>query len=158
MATERQYAFLKFLYEEENARENTINQYAKTLLSLITFYSGFVIFVADKMLATITLPMKVMFATTLASMLAAFATTVWGTRMADFEGVCDPEEACNELPAVDDDESENLFLRKGIADFTVATTRNSGINNRRAKTLLVESYFLAAGILSHAVFFMIALF
>ncbi|WP_394885976.1 hypothetical protein ACG873_00395 (plasmid) [Mesorhizobium sp. AaZ16] len=148
MATERQYAFFKFLYEEENARENTINQYAKTLLSLITFYSGFVIFVADKMLATITLPMKVIFATTLASMLAAFATTVWGTRMADFEGVCDPE----------DDESENLFLRKRIADFTVATTRNSGINNKRVKALLVASYFLAAGILSHAVFFMIALF
>ncbi|RWI57032.1 MAG: hypothetical protein EOR16_15610 [Mesorhizobium sp.] len=156
MATEAQYAFFRFLYEEENAREDTINQYSKTLLSLTTLYSGFVIFVVEKM-TMMTLPMKIMFVATVASMLTGLVVTVWGSRLADFEGVNDPEKVVDQYDDAEDMPDEQFFDKR-IADFAIATNRNSRVNDRRAKALLIASYCLVAGILCHAIFFMIALF
>lgn len=156
MATEAQYAFFRFLYEEENAREDTINQYSKTLLSLTTLYSGFVIFVVEKITA-MTLPMKIMFVATVASMLAGLVVTIWGSRLADFEGVNDPEKVVGQYDDTED-MPDQQFFDKRIADFAIATNRNSRVNDKRAKSLLLASYCLAASILCHAIFFMIALF
>lgn len=156
MATEAQCAFFRFLYEQEDAREDTINQYSKTLLSLTTLYSGFVIFVVEKM-AAMTLPMKIMFVATVASMLAGLIATVWGSRLADFEGVNDPEKVINQYDNTEEMPDETFFDKR-IADFAIATNRNSRINDKRAGSLLLASYFLVAGILCHAIFFMIALF
>jgi hypothetical protein len=156
MATEAQYAFFRFLYDEENAREKTINQYATALLSLITLYSGFVIFVVGE-LKTTTTPMKAMFIATVVSMLSGFVATVWGTRMADFEAVNDPMDVIDQFDEVEATADEDFFDKR-IADFAVATNRNSQVNDKRAKALLFASYCLASGISCHAIFFMITLF
>ena len=49
MATEKQYAFFKALYDEEVARQASLADRAKTYLSLITFYSAFILFAVEKL-------------------------------------------------------------------------------------------------------------
>lgn len=76
MATQQQFSYFKSIYDEENARQTSLQDRAKYYLSLVTFYSAFILFVAQN-LKPDTLTFKLVFVTMIVSMLAAFLLSLW---------------------------------------------------------------------------------
>jgi hypothetical protein len=80
MATEKQHLFFKGMYDEESARQLLLADHAKVYLSLMTFYSAFVLFAAEK-LRPDTVCLKVIFVATVGSTLSAFLLSLSGLSM-----------------------------------------------------------------------------
>ncbi|MGX5802626.1 hypothetical protein ACWGS9_15440 [Bradyrhizobium sp. Arg314] len=151
MATQGQYDFFRLLYDQENSREGTLNQHSGRLLSLITFYSAFIIYIADRS-GNLPWVTKVVLAAAIGSMLCGFLMIVWGGRVANFEALNSPDDVIGQFPEHEGMTDERFFDLR-IADFSVATERNSKVNDRRADALLWASYCLATGIALHAAYF-----
>jgi hypothetical protein len=147
MATEKQYAFFKGLYDEEAARQASLADRAKTYLSLITFYSAFILFVVEK-LRPQTLCLKSIFAAMIASMLGGFLLALSSIGVSDYEAINDPRDIIagfGDTPPEDED-----FFDDRIIDFTVAYERNSAVNDTKATKLTWAGHLLLLGIFLHA--------
>jgi hypothetical protein len=93
MATEKQCAFFKSLYDEESERAKILAEHSKNNLGLATLYSAFIIFVMDKQQSTdLTALHKGFFIAAIASMLAAFSLSLWATQIANYEAVTEPAD------------------------------------------------------------------
>jgi len=150
MATEKKYLFFKGMYDEESARQLLLADRAKLYLSLMTFYSAFVLFAAEK-LRPDTVTLKVIFVATVGSTLSAFLLSLWSIRVSVYEGVVNPQEivaAFGTSPPDDED-----FFAHRIVDFAVACQRNSAVNDRKARQLTYAGFLLLAGIFLHACYF-----
>jgi hypothetical protein len=150
MATEKQYLFFKGLYDEESARQTSLADRAKVYLSLMTFYSAFVLFAAEK-LKPDTAVLKILFVATVASTLLAFLLSLWSIRISEYEALNDPQEIIagfGTSPPEDED-----FFDDRIVDFAVAYQRNSDVNDRKATQLTWAGFLLLAGIFLHACYF-----
>jgi hypothetical protein len=156
MATEKQYQFFLYLFELENARETQLNDYGKNAISIAAAYSGFVLFVAEKMKDALANPVvEILFASVLAFMLAGLLLAIWGTRLAVFQTLSDPNSVIEQF--TDTAMSDEEFFDNRIADCTAAIDWNVEVNDSKAKKLAFSSYSLAAGIFLHAAFFAVAL-
>jgi len=157
MATEKQFAFFQYLFEQENARGDKLNEYGKNAIALVTGYSGFVLWVAENMKAHLTdYWVRFLFLDVIGFMLIALVAALWATRLAEYQVLNDPEAVVRQFgPAAMADEA---FYDNRIADATVATQWNSGVNDRKARWLVVAAALLVSGIFFHAVFFVKALF
>jgi hypothetical protein len=150
MATEKQYLYFKGLYDEESARQASLADRAKVYLSLMTFYSAFVLFAAEK-LKPDTLVLKVLFVATVASTLSAFLLSLWSIRIAEYEALNDPQEIIlgfgTSAPRDED------FFDDRMVDFAVAYQRNSNVNDKKAAQLTWAGFLLLVGIFLHACYF-----
>jgi hypothetical protein len=150
MATEKQYLFFKGLYDEENARQASLADRAKIYLSLITFYSAFVLFVAEKMKPD-TPVLKGVFIGTVGSMLVAFLLSLWSIRVSEYEIPDDPQDIIAGFGAAPPEDED--FFDDRIVDFAVACQRNVAVNDEKAGQLTGAGYLLLAGIFLHACYF-----
>jgi hypothetical protein len=152
MATQAQFSYFKSIYDEENARQTSLQDRAKYYLSLITFYSAFILFVAQNAKPD-TLILKVLFVLIIVLMLVAFLLSLLSIRVSKYEVASDPAEIIHDFGEAPQDDSD--FFDRRIADFTVAYERNSKVNDGKALMLAFAGYMLLAGILLHAVFILL---
>jgi hypothetical protein len=148
---EKQYLFFKSIYDEEKARQTSLQDRAKTYLTLVTFYSAFVLFVVEK-LTPIDVCTLLVFLAAMGSMGIAFLLCIWALNVSEYEALNNPEEILNEefSKAAPSDED---FFGSRCADYTVAYTRNSAVNDKKANLVWGAGYLLLAGIVLHAVYF-----
>jgi esterase/lipase superfamily enzyme len=154
MATEKQYAFFKYLYDEESARAKLLQEHAKIYLSLATLYSAFVLFVIEKLKPDSTLTRGVFIGTVIA-MLTSFLLSLLATKVSTYEGVNHPREIIDgfgDSPVTDEE-----FFDDRLADFTIAWERDSQVNDKKAALISIAGYALLAGISLHACYFIIRL-
>jgi hypothetical protein len=154
MATEKQLAFFKSLYDEEIARENHLGTLAKNNLSLTTLYAGFILFVVEKLRPGSAFEMAV-FLLSIGFMLLAFVLSLWSVRISTYEAPNDPIAVINgfgSTPPTDDE-----FFDARIVDYAVASQQNAIVNDGKARVLAGAGYAILAGIVLHAGYFVIAL-
>jgi hypothetical protein len=154
MATEKQFAFFKSLYDEECKRGEELHDHAKNNLGLVTLYSAFILFVIEKLRPESTCS-KLIFVATILCMLAAFLLSLWATQISIYEAVNEPADILEELGDSQPDDED--FFDDRIADYTVAYERDSEVNDKKANQLLVARYFLLVGIALHACYFIVLL-
>ena len=152
MATEKQYLFFKSLYDEERARQTSLQDRAKTYLTLVTFYSAFVLFVVEK-LTPINICTMLVFLAAMASMGIAFLLCILALNVSEYEGLNDPEQILNEEFKNNATPTDDDFFESRIADYAVAYTRNSAVNDSKANLVSYAGYLLLAGIVLHAAYF-----
>lgn len=153
MATEKQYAFFKSLYDEENERTKILGEHAKNNLGLATLYSAFILFVVDKQLTNLTPVGKYLFIAAILLMLLAFSLSLLATQISNFEAPTDPSEIFETFGETPPKDSE--FFDDRIADYSVAYEKNSAVNDKNANLLLLARYLLLAGICVHATYFVL---
>jgi hypothetical protein len=157
MASEKQMAFFKSLYDEEAARHAVLMERAKTYITVITIYIGIVgLKVGD--LSTLTKDFKVPWALLLCIALAvgaALLLTVMAIRVREFEALVEPEKAAAELdqPGMTDEK----FFANRIADYVVATQVNRKVVNDIGFKLRLAVMFLGGGVALHLFTVLIAL-
>jgi hypothetical protein len=155
MASQSQYDFFKLLYDEENLRYNQLEARAKFYITVQTLYLGAIAFktsdinaVANLFQAPLLLYIGVGF-----FLVLGLLFTVMGVRIRNFEGLAngrDIIEAFGPKPPQEGD-----FLRERLADFVVATERNSKVNDDIAKSLAISAWLLFAAIVLHFISFIL---
>jgi hypothetical protein len=147
MATKEQYEFFRSLYDEEERTYEQLEGRAKLYLTIVSLFLAGLLLKADetrKSAAAIGLPWWVLGATTIL-LAGTLALLVVAMRIRTYEGASDPEEIVKgfgEKPPKDE-----VFFDDRIADYVVATNRNTKVNNSTAMTLQYASYSLAAAML-----------
>jgi hypothetical protein len=150
MSAANQYPFFKGMYDEECARQALLADRAKTYLSLITFYSAFMLFVAEKLKPETALQ-KTALALTIASILGGFLFSLLSIRVSKYETTNDPAKILHEFgKSPPDDET---FFAKRIVDFAAAYEKNVPVNDGKALMLTRAGYLLLAGMVLHACYF-----
>ena len=152
MVTQNQFAYFKGLYDEENARQSALQDRAKYYLSLITFYSAFILFAAQNAKPD-TVVLQVLFVLIIVPMLVAFLLSLLSIRVAKYEVASDPEQMIHHFGHAPPDDS--TFFKQRIADLAVAYGRNSDVNDGKARLLSYAGYLLLAGILLHAIYILL---
>lgn len=152
MASEKQFEFFKFLYDEEEQRAHFLQEHAKNNLTLATLYSAFVIFVIEKLRPDSAFS-KSIFIATVVFMLLAFLLSLWGSQISNYEALTDPDDIIEEYG--DEPPSDEEFFDNRIADISVAYRRNSLTNDKKAIQLQFARYCLLAGVAFHACYFII---
>lgn len=155
MATEAQYKFFKDLYEEENERITILHDNAKVNTALITLYAGFMTFALEKSLPS-SLALKGCVVVASASLVASFVLSLLATRISGYEPLNVPADILIEIEK--DQQTDDVFYRKRIADFTVAYERNSIVNDGKASLLSYARYFLLIGIATHFAYYSFRIF
>ena len=149
MATEAQFEFFKYLYEEENAITDDLQAKAKHYITLQTAFIAAVIFKFADIRQFITDPSvhipasNIFIIAILLSLSLLLCLVVLQVR--DFEGVADPEEIIagfSAQPPVDAD-----FRDDRIADFAVATNHNARINSANGSRLLIAGWLMFAALI-----------
>jgi hypothetical protein len=157
MATEKQMAFFKSLYDEEAARHAVLMERAKTYITVITIYIGIVgLKVGD--LTALTKDFRVPWALLLCIALAvgaALLLTVMAIRVREFEALVEPEKAAKELDAPN--MTDEKFFANRIADYVVATQVNRKVVNDIGFKLRLAVMFLAGGVALHLFTVLVAL-
>jgi hypothetical protein len=149
VATEKQYLFFKALYDEERLREASLADRAKTYLSLITFYSAFVLFATEHLKPDI-VSLRLILGCTIIALIAGFLLSLWSIRVSNYEATSDPRKILHGFrPPPEDDE----FFDHRIVDFTVAYERNRLVNDEKARQLSLAGYMLLIGIFLHTGYF-----
>lgn len=151
MATEKQYAFFKSLYDEEGERAKILAEHAKSNLGLATLYSAFILFVVEKQVADIAWLGKLLFCSAILLMLGAFLLSLMATQIAAYRIPNEPTdiiEGFGDDPPTDDD-----FFDDRIIEYAVACEKNSPINDGKADMLHYARYLLLGGIALHASYF-----
>jgi hypothetical protein len=151
MASEKQMEFFKYLFDLESERRKLLRATATTYLTLSTFYSAFVFFVAEKLRPIEFLP-KLLFAAAVVSMIVAFVLSLWVIQVSSLYVPTRPNAVIGqygEHPPSDAD-----FFDNRIIDFSVAYNANSPLNDRKARTLAAAGGSMLAGLIFHALFFL----
>src|SRR5687767_8307242 len=129
MATQHQYEFFKLLYQEEADRYADLESRAKLYFTVISFYLGAIVLKFDDLQAFLTLtgvPVAVILAIA-ALMVVALVFCVMGIQIRNYEGIADASDVIDSFSAVSP--TDHDFFDARIADFAVATARNSEENN-----------------------------
>jgi len=151
MASEKQYLYFKFLYDEEEKRFSTLQDHAKNNLTLVTLYSAFLGFAFDKEKISNFVSLT-LFTAAMLLMVFAFLTSLWATQISTYEAPSDPEEILAEMG--DTPPSDDEFFDDRIVDFSVAYKRNSNVNDSKASWLSLARYSLLLGIFVHACYYL----
>lgn len=152
MSTKEQYDVFKFIFDQETARENTLLDRSKLYISLLTLYSGFVVFVAKDARPT-RISEWLIFAAAATLLAAAFLLSLLATYVTNYEGINDPEKVIeSELSQSPTD--KDFFLHR-IVDMAVACNRNSKVNDERAEKLHWAGILMFSGIALHTVYFLL---
>lgn len=147
MATREQLDFFRFLYDEEERRYGQLESRAKLYLSVIALFLATLIFKLDdaqKSIAILGAPWWLVLVEGIL-LATALAFVVIGVFIRVYEGVADPEDIVNGFG--DEAPSNESFFDDRIADYVVATVRNSAMNDRAARFLEIAVLFLAAAML-----------
>ena len=157
MASEKQCAFFEKLYTEECAREASLNAYSAGLLSLITLYSGLVLYVAEHG-ATVhieTATAKLFYLLALMSMVIGFLFAMLARQLAQYEALNDPDSVIAQYG--DDPMQDDEFFDNRIADYRAAIVANTAVNNGKAAWLERATICLGLSIFFHALIFVFAI-
>lgn len=143
MATKEQYEFFRFLYEAEERTYQYLEARARFYLSIISLFLAALLLKAEEVrrsAAEYGIPWWIL--TLVAVFLAvALALIVLATRIRRYEAVADPQKVVDSFG--DTEPTNKDFFDDRIADLTVATSRNSAVNNSVANILLYASLCLA---------------
>jgi hypothetical protein len=151
MATIQQYEVFKFIFEEQKTREGHLLERSKLYLSLVTFYSAFLLFVG-KDLVPRTLLHWFVFALSTVFLLVAFLLSLHSAVVKKYEAIQNPKniiKTYGDAPPADED-----FLDDRIVDLAVAWERNSSVNDSKAKVLYWAGLALLSGMAAHAAYFL----
>jgi hypothetical protein len=143
MATQSQYEFFKLLYQDETDRYKELDERAKLYFTVISFYLGAVAFklkdVGDFLKAA-HVPVSIVIAIA-ACLTVAVALCVLGVQIRTYEGITEPRDVLQSYGEVQPTDGE--FFDARIADFMVATERNSVQNDRVATYLALSGGAIA---------------
>ena len=156
MATKDQCAFFEKLYDEECSREVALNNYSAGLLSLITLYSGVVLFAAehsDKIKLNMAAN-KYLFVATIGAMTLGFLLAIFARQLVRYEALVDPDSVIDQFG--DAPLADEQFFDDRIADYQAAINANVPVNNTKANRLTAATYCLGAGILLYASLFILS--
>jgi hypothetical protein len=157
MATEKQLAFFKSLYDEELSRHTGLQERAKVYLTVITIYVG-VVGLKIQDVATLAKDYSVPYWLLLlvgAVVGLALLITVTAICIRVFEAAADPRKVSDEFsPNVPTDAE---FFDRRIADYTVATETNRKVNNSIGKRLYWAAISLAIAVGIHLISMLLAL-
>jgi hypothetical protein len=151
VATEKQYAFFKSLYDEENERAKILAEHAKNNLGLATLYSAFILFVVEKQVADIAWLGKLLFCGAILCMLGAFLLSLMATQIAAYQIPNEPTDIIEGFG--DDPPTDEEFFDDRIIDYALACETNGSVNDRKADMLRYARYLLLGGIALHASYF-----
>jgi len=154
MVTKDQYDFYARLFDEEARRTASLIERAKWYLSLTALYSAVILFVAEKLRPANGVELIVLTVSD-GAMLLSFLVSLWAVRISGFEGIVLPSDVTAQLEKDGFDE-EKFFLSR-IADFSVATQRNSDINDKQASELALAGVLMLLGMIAHGVYFYLRL-
>jgi ABC-type iron transport system FetAB ATPase subunit len=146
MASQNQYGVFKAMYDEESARWKDLMDRAKTYISLVTLFSGLLIFKGSDVTEYLgaALQVRVPFVLGAALFIGSLIAIVLSTTVREYEGSGDPERIINELPE-DEVMTDEAFFDDRIAELAAATANNAQQNERLARGLHITSWLLIAG-------------
>jgi hypothetical protein len=151
MATQSQYEFFRLLYQEETDRYNELEQRARLYFTIISFYLGAIAFkfsdLSGFLRATHVPTAVVIFVA--ACMIISLTACVLGVQIRTYEGVAEPRDVIDSMGEQPPTDSE--FFDARIADFAVATERNSRQNDRVAIYLSLSAIALAVAMVGQVV-------
>ena len=152
MATQEQFEYFKYMYEEENERYKHLTDRGKIYISLITVYGAFLIFtIKDGALKG---DLILIYIAATFSFVIAFASVLIALGMYSYETPTDPTEYIEELG--DEPPTNEEFFDDRIIDLSVAYNRNVETNDKRVRMLLLSNFFLLVGLSLHATYFIVA--
>lgn len=157
MATEKQMAFFKSLYDEELARHSGLQERAKVYITVITIYVG-VIGLKIQEVATLATSFKVPYWLLLVVGVAvgvALLLTVLAVRIRQYEAAADPYVVSKEFQA--GTPTDEAFFSARIADYTVATRKNRVTNDDVGARLHWAAIALASAVALHLASMLLAL-
>jgi len=157
LATKDQFEFFRALYDEEERRYEQLEGRAKLYLSIITALLAAFVLKADEVKRSgekLLVPWPLMLVEALL-LAAALLLVILGSLIRTYEGVADPEQIID--PYGQKPPSDAVFFDLRIADFAVATNRNSNVNDRTARYLSAAGVLLALAMLTLLVLFAVAL-
>jgi len=147
MATKDQCDFFRYLYEEEERRYGQLESRAKLYLSVIAVFLATLTLKAQDVQASVKILGVPLWPLLIEALLLAGALVfvVLGAYVRTYEGVADANdvvERFGDQPPTNED-----FFDDRIADYVVATVRNTEVNDRSAWHLQASAFFLAAAML-----------
>lgn len=152
MATKVEYDSFKALFEIENNRYAELGNRAKLFMSLITVLFGSLFLKLDVVIGAASRHWWI--AATVVASWASFTLALICTLLSLFvrkyEKLFDPKAVAKTIDETNPTEGE--FLASRIADFAVATNRNSEQNDCRAEWLRISGIVLLIGFILSFVF------
>jgi len=147
MATKEQCDFFRSLYEEEERRYGQLEARAKLYLSVIAIFLATITLKLQDVQASVQLLKVPLWPFILEAVLLASALifVVFGVFIREYEGIADPEDVIESFG--DEPPTNEAFFDDRIADYVVATVRNTEVNDRGGRYLLVSVSLLAAAML-----------
>lgn len=147
--TKEQFDFFKNQYEEENNRYSDLIKKGQIYLSLQTLLLSAVFFKIkdlNEILDKIDFQdiMFLFFGIAILQVLISIFFNVLSMKVSKFERVNKLRDVLNEFTS--NSMLDEQFFTNRIVDYTVATERNSDINDKSAKYLKISTYFLAGGL------------
>ena len=146
MATEQQYAVFKALYDEEAERYRDLSDRAKTYISVITIFSGVLVFKSDDLQKFLNggLLARWSFVAGAVLFICALGALLAATRIRGYVRFADPDVIIDKWPkkALGDEE----FFTDRIGELAISTNANATCNNDLAKWLAVSSWLLIAAV------------
>jgi hypothetical protein len=157
MATKEQCAFFEKLYNEECSREVALNNYSAGLLSLITLYSGVILFASEhsEKIKLDVAADKYLFLATISVMTVGFLLVIFARQVVQYEALIDPDSVIDQFG--DTPMSDEQFFDYRIADYQAAINANVPVNDTKANRLTAATYCLGAGILLYASLFILSI-
>jgi hypothetical protein len=149
MATELQYLYFQSIYEAENQRYASLEARSRLYLTLQTFYIGAVAFKFSDVMAlnaAFRVP-AVLYIGAGVLLLFGLFLTVLAARIRTYEAPSNLRTIVESFGTSPQRDSEFMDCR--LADFVVATERNSAVNERVASLLSGTSFLLATAVLLH---------
>jgi len=145
LATQAQYDFFKDLYEEENARAQSLIDRGKIYLSIVSLFFGGVFLKLDWAIDHRNEIERGFgfYVIGTASFLIALVLVCLALQVLSYEALTDPEELIVQISGEQAADAE--FRAARIADYTVASMRNSHQNDRRAVYLQVSLALIIVG-------------
>jgi hypothetical protein len=157
VASKEQYEFFRFLYEEEERRYAQLESRAKLYLSVVALFLASLAFKmedAQKSVAILNVPWWLVLVEAVV-LAAALVFILSGALIRNFEGVADPEDVIASFK--DAPPTNEEFFDDRIADFAVATNRNTSTNDRAVRFLELAGVLLVIAMLVLLSVFTIAL-
>ena len=147
MATKDQYEFFKYMYDEEERTYDQREGRARLYLTIISLFLAGLLLKAQEVKASAAAIGVPWWSFLLVAVALAVALLLFVLAMSirTYEGAANLEDIFNgfgKKPSADD-----AFFDARLADFTVATTRNSLVNNKAATLLQYAGHGLALAML-----------
>ena len=151
MATQNQYDFFRILYQEETDRYNELEARARLYFAIISFYMSAIAFKFSDLVgflqATRIPTAAPVFVAT--CMVISLTACVLGIQIRTYEGIAEPRDIIASFGTQPPSDTE--FFDARIADYVIASERNSAVNDRVANYLSVSAITLAVAMIGQIV-------